>query len=98
MRYKGRELRQLFEVEIYVGDKDAKNPETKIETIVAWNNVDAIRRCGGNAVKQPEAIAFVTWPEPGDSAEKVYIIRDTSGPTDEEVAPSIAIPSEEEDW
>lgn len=98
MRYKGRELRQLFEVEIYVGDKDAVDPETKIETIVAWNGVDAIRRCAGDVVKQPIALAFVTWPEPGDSAEKVYIINDTSGPTDTEVTPSIALPTEEEDW
>jgi len=96
MRYKGRELRQLFEVEIYIGDKNAKVPETKIETIVAWNGVDAIRRCAGDIVKQPRATAFVTWPVDGDTAERVYIIESTAGPTDKEVMPSIAIPKEDE--
>jgi len=90
MRYKGRELRRLFEVRVYTGDPDAKRPKTKKETVVAFNAVEAVRFCGGKASKQPEPLCYVTWPEA--DGEPIFRINDTGGPTETEINPSIPLP------
>lgn len=88
MFYRGRELRRLWEVEIYVGKVDAKKPKTRTERVLAWNAVDAIRRCGeAKAVAQPVSLGYVTWPDTEGSA--IYFIESTAGPTEEEVVPTI---------
>ena len=94
MRYKGknqphtRELRRLWEVEIYDGDPDKKKTKIKKETVVAWNAVDAIRACGNRKLaKEPEALCYVTWPD--EDGMPIYKIKDTSGPTKEEIKPTI---------
>lgn len=94
MFYRKRELRRLWEVEIYDGNPDAKKPKNHIEKVVAWNAVDAIRRCGEMRVaSQPKAVCFVTWPEAEGSP--IFKIESTAGPTDEEIKPSIG---GEDDW
>lgn len=82
MFYRGRELRRLWEVKIYISKPDAKKPKTRTERVLAWNAVDAIRRCGAAKVaEQPVSLGFVTWPEKkGDS---IFLIENTKGPTDE---------------
>ena len=80
---------RLFNVEIYDGDPD--DPKTKIlkETIIAWNAMDAIRRCGNRRlVSQPVASHHVTHPKEEDGP--IFKINSTAGPTDDaEVKPSI---------
>lgn len=83
MRYMGRMLRRLWEVEIYEGDPDAEEPETRDETIIAWNAVDAVRSCGGRAVKEPTALGFVTWDD------VPLLIESTKGPTKKTAEPTI---------
>lgn len=63
MVYKKRELRRLWGVDIYVGDRDDPKTKTRIEGVVAWSQVDAIRHAGGHVVSQPKPICFVTWPD-----------------------------------
>lgn len=98
MFYRGRELRQLFEMEVYedVEKKNDENPVTYTETVVAWNAVDAIRRSGGKAATYPEHKGFVTWPE---ADGKVYIINSPlEGPSGDPINPTIPIPTEEDTW
>ena len=85
MRYKGRELRQLFEVEIYTGDWQDGDEETRTVTALAVNAVDAIRRVGSSnrAATQPKPLFHVTWPEPGQPASQIYRIDDTGGPAED---------------
>ena len=63
MFYKRRELRRLWEIEIYTEDPN-ENPDvptpTKTETLVAWNAVGAIRATGGRAAKEPKPLYYVT--------------------------------------
>ena len=89
MRYKGRELRQLFEIEIYTGDWEDGDEETRTVTALGVNAVDALRRIGNvnRAAAQPQALCFVTGPEPGQPASEIYRIDDTGGPSDEKVVP-----------
>jgi hypothetical protein len=89
MRYQRRELMRLFKVEVYDGDPDDPKTKTLKETIVAWNAMDAIRRCGNKRlVSQPVASHHVTHPKHEDGP--IYKIDSTAGPTDEtEVKPSI---------
>jgi hypothetical protein len=63
MRYKSRELRRLWEVKVYEGDPDAKNPKIHRGTVIAFNSVEALRLCGGKAAEPPREVCFVTWPE-----------------------------------
>ena len=91
MFYKGRELRRLWEVEVFDGPPEEDTPSHK-ETVIAWNAVDANQRCGGHVKSRPVALYFVTWPEAG---EKPMRIDSTAGPTDEVVEPSIG---NEDDW
>lgn len=80
---------RLFNVEVYDGDPD--DPKTKIlkESIIAWNAMDAIRRCGNRRlVSQPVAVHHVTHPKEEDGP--IFKIDSTAGPTDDaEVKPSI---------
>ena len=96
MRYKGktdlrsRELMRLFEVEVYDGDPDDSKTKTTKETIVAWNAMDAIRKCGARKLAyQPKELFHVTHPD--QEGEPIYKIEDTGGPTEEEIQPSIDI-------
>ena len=96
MFYRGNELKRLYEIEIYEGDRNDPEATTRTETIIAWNHVDAIRRVR-NPVSQPVALHFVTNP---DSTGKIYRIDNTTdGPVGEPLNPSIApIAVEDEDW
>jgi len=86
MFYRGRELRRLWEIEVYDGDPNKKKPKTHTETVIAWNAVDAIRKCGAmKAAKQPVDLGYVM----KDKGEAILKIEDTAGPTDEEVTPTI---------
>jgi len=94
VHYKGKvkqmtqELRQLWEVQVYIGNPDAKKPKTKKETVLALNAVDAVRRCGTRKVaKPPKPLFFVTWP--AEEGGPVHRINSTAGPTDEEIKPTI---------
>jgi len=94
MYYKQRELRRMWEVELYDGDKDDPNVTTHKETVVAWNQVEAIRRGGGNVASPPVALYYVTWPDVKDGP--IFRIDDPKvGPiVVAEIAPSVAIPDE----
>jgi hypothetical protein len=96
MVYQSRELRRLWEVELYTGNPDAKKPKTKKETVIAWNNVDAIRRSGGQCASEPVSLGFVTWPPKENPEADVYFIEDTAGPTNKKAKPSIE--PEPGDW
>lgn len=89
MRYKGRELRQLFEIEVYTGDWEAGDEKTRTVTALGVNAEDAIRRIGASnrAATYPQALCFVTWPDPGEPASEIYRIDNTSGPSDEKIEP-----------
>lgn len=94
MFYRGRELRRLWEVKVYIGKPDAKKPKTRIEKVIAWNAVDAIRRCGeAKVAEQPVALGFVTWPE--TKGDQIFFIESTKGPTGEVVEFSLG---EDGDW
>ena len=91
-----RELRRLWEVEVYDGDSSDPHCPTKIETVIAFNAVDAIRKCGSSGVvKQPVALHYVTWPPLLKPTAPLLKITSTRGPTDEEVAPTIAVSGED---
>jgi hypothetical protein len=80
LKYRNKEMRKLYEVEVYLGDPDKKSTKTEVLTVVAWNEVDALRRLGGHkAATQPKFVDFVSWDEPP------RVIRDTAGPTEEVV-------------
>jgi hypothetical protein len=68
-----RALRRLFVVKVYDG-----NPK-----VIAWNQCDAIRRCGGKVAELPEAECFVTWD---DKPLKIF---NKAGPTDELADPTV---------
>ena len=101
MFYRRRELRRLWEIEVYDGDPN-EHPDiptpTHTETLVAWNAVDANRGAGGPVAAPPKALFFVTWPpKPGDP---IYRINNTGeGPVGEPIVPSISRNDPaEEDW
>lgn len=100
MFYKQRELRRLWSLEIFNGDpNDPDDPDlsTRLETIVAWNAVDAIRHAGGKLAYQPVALFYVTWPEVGKN--DIYKIESTAGPTGDPINPSIGVKIiEDKDW
>lgn len=95
MKYRNRECQRLYECEVYTGDPDAKRPKVKVESVVAWNAVDANRKLGDRRLaKEPEPICFV-WPkDTKDPASPLLRIESTSGPTDEVVTPTVAPPPE----
>lgn len=94
MRYKGagqlrtQELRRLWSLTIYDGDKEDLECPLRKETVIAWNSTDAIRRCGEDVALLPTSLGFVTWDE------KPLFIETTKGPTDRLVEPSIATDDE----
>jgi hypothetical protein len=92
MRYKGRDLRQLYEIEIYTGDWENGETATRKVTALGVNAEDAMRRLGSSnrPAKYPKALHFVTWPEPGQDASEVYRIDDTSGPVGEKLDPDFS--------
>ena len=88
MRYKGRDLRQLFEIEIYTGDWENGEFDTRTITALGVNAEDALRRLGRNrAATYPKALHFGSWPEPGEAFSEIYRIDDTSGPVGEILKP-----------
>ena len=83
MKYRSRELRRMYEIEVYDGDPDHKKTKTGKHTAIAWNEVGAVRACGNKKVaKPPEFLYFVSWDDPPRR------IDDTSGPK-KAVKPSI---------
>lgn len=94
MIYKSRALRSLWTVKIYDGDPDKKKTRIREETIVAFNAVEAIRKCPGNVAEQPERVCYVTFPE--KDGYPIHRIENTAGPTEEVIEPSI--PLEDDDW
>jgi len=90
---KTRILRRLWEVEVYDGDKDDPLCETRTETVVAFNHVEAIRLVPGDIAELPNPICHVTWPRMGDPDGDIYRIDNTSdGPVGDPVKPTIALP------
>jgi hypothetical protein len=89
MRYKGaaqartQELRRLWLVTIYNGDKEDPDCPLKEETVIAWNSTDAVRRCGADVALLPTSLGFVTWDE------EPLFIESTKGPTDQVAHPTI---------
>lgn len=84
MRYKGRDLRQLFEIEIYTGDWENGDEDTRFVTALGVNAEDALRRIGRNrAATYPKALHYVTWPESGQAFSEIYQIDDTGGPAED---------------
>lgn len=92
MIYKNRELRRLWEVEVYKGDPDDEKPKTKKETVIAFNAVEANRLAPGPVASEPVAISFVTWDD------EPLLIEDTSGPTNKKAKPTITVDDREADW
>lgn len=97
MIYMRRELRRLWAVNVYVKTEDSSPPTDDTEqiahTIIAWNEVDAIRLAPGDAATRPEAICFVTWPE--EDGDPIYRVNHpTTGPTDEEINPTVPLPKD----
>lgn len=98
MFYRGRELRRLWEVKVFVGNPDIKRPKTRTETVVAWNAVGAINKCPGRVAKRPVDKGFVTWPRTdanGVPLEPTFKIKSTAGPEEEIVETTIG---DESDW
>ncbi len=87
MRYKARQLRRLWEVEIYMGDPDDPDTPTRTETVIALNGVEANRLAGGRLVKPPKALYFVSWPK--ETGQPIFRVdRPDIGPIGEPVKPS----------
>jgi hypothetical protein len=70
-------------VKVFDGDKEDPDCPVREEKIIAWNQVDAIRRVPGDIVEQPEAINFVTWDDPP------LMIKTTAGPERDVADPTI---------
>jgi hypothetical protein len=70
---------------------------THVETVIAWNQVDATRRAGRHVAQLPKQVCFVTWP---DADGNIFRIESTEeGPIGEPLDPSLAPPEPaEEDW
>lgn len=83
MIYRARELRRLWLVKIYDGDKEDPECPIREETVVAWNASGATRRAGGSVSELPVSLGFITWdPNP-------LFIESTKGPTNKLAFPSI---------
>lgn len=93
-----RALRQLWEVEIYDGDPNDPDVGLVVETVIAWNHVDAIRRIGRAVASVPRSLGFVTWSRTGE--QHVYLIENTTdGPIeDAPVVPTVGGVGEEDGW
>ncbi len=91
MFYKRRELRRLWDVEVYNGDPEDPNVTTHIETVVAFNAVEANRKCGGRVALPPTARCYVTWPVDPNTTGPIYRIDSTAGPSDELIEPTIGL-------
>lgn len=89
MRYYGRELRRLYEIELFNGDREDPNVTTRTERVIAWNEVDAIRRAAVPVASMPVRLGHVTWPDSED--DPIYMIHNTRGPTDVVADPTIAL-------
>lgn len=92
MKYRNRELRRLYEVEVYTGDPEANPVWVKKKTCVAFNQTQAIRVAGGKVANQPKFICFVTWPE--KHGDPLLEIKDTGGPTTHRIEPTIPVSDE----
>lgn len=90
MRYRSQELRRLWLVKVFDGDKEDPDCPVREEKVIAWNQVDAIRRVPGDIAKQPEQISYVTWDE------EPQLIATTAGPEGVLADPTIEV--KEEDW
>jgi hypothetical protein len=89
MIYRNEELKRLWKVTLYDGDPDDPDTPTVEETVIAWNQVDAINKClGRKAAKMPEMICHVY--ANANNPSIFYRIDGTSGPSEEIVNPSIA--------
>lgn len=89
---KTRILRRLWEVELFDGDPEDPLCDTKIETVVAFNHVDALRQAGGHAVEQPKFISYVTWPRIDEAEKLIYRIDNTTdGPYGDPVECTVEI-------
>ena len=86
MIYKRRNLQRLWEVVVYVGDRDAKKPKTEKETVIAWNDVDVARKLGDRIAKPPVSLGYV-YQDP--KSGEWLIIEDTSGPTKKKAKPTV---------
>lgn len=96
MRYKNRELRRLWEVDVYEGDPDDEDVALRTETLIAFNQVEAVRRAGGPVASLPRQICFVSWGEKeGDPIYRVDSPKE--GPAGDPIEPSISR-VEEEYW
>lgn len=97
MFYNHRELKRVWRVKTFIGDKEVPNPKIQEETVVAWNQVDAIRASGREVAEPPEPLFFVTWP---DADENIYRVDDVGvGPVGNPVKTSIApVELSEGDW
>jgi len=103
MFYRRRELRRLWEVDVYDGDPEDPDVEIRTETLIAWNAVDAIRHSNGSVVSQPRAVCFVSWPE--GSNPNIYRVDNTGdGPVGDAIVPSVrrhavsGAEGEDEEW
>lgn len=87
MIYRNKALQRLWSLTLYTGDSDAKRPKTATETVVAWNEVDANRKCGERKLaKPPEALHYVFQD---DEDAPFRRIDSTAGPSNETVTPTI---------
>lgn len=91
--YKRRMLRRLYIVKVFDEDPD-ENPDsdTHEEKVIAWNETDAIRRCGPFRVaERPQAECYVTWD---DQPKKIYDSK--KGPSEEPADPTLGAVTEDD--
>ena len=98
MIYLRQELKRLWEVRRYKGDRNAPDVEIEVETIIAWNQVDAIRHACGDLADQPKALHFVT-PAKNEGDPVFRINSPKVGPIGDPIVPSIRRAAvAEKDW
>lgn len=81
-----RACRRLFAVrrfDIPLGQDPVDTDPVIEDTVIAWNETDAMRRAPGQHVEQPRFIDWVDWNDPP------MIVRDQTFATFGEAAPSI---------
>jgi len=99
MKYNGRELLRLWELEIVNGFPDRPEQVSfTVETVLAFNAVEATRVVGNKRLNsQPEPVCYVTWPDEENNDDTRYRIDSPRGPSTEVIVPSI-LPAGEEEW
>ena len=96
MFYRGRELRRLWRVKVFVGDKEDPDCPMREEQIVAWNQTHAIRMAPGDVVELPEFICYVSWPAPGKDETIYRVDSPLEGPLkDQPIKPTVAVVTED---